>query len=632
MQKELEQIIKAYGLENTRIQRGRQRIYPHREGLEPTVQQITDLKSVLDGTSVKGFLEIKSGQVVIAANTAGAIERAFDRSSMPAQTQLFTPELPFESNTEAPPTQDPFDRALEKSDRIDEGFDRMEVLIEQMNPNSNVVDAKARFEAISTTPEPILDSALIPGQKEVIDAEKVSQPSDQASDPSVVEAPRPVLPDELTNEMAKSQYMDLLQVHPNFAGTHASIDDLKLEPEATQKRYDSYVKEVAQGLDVPLEDFTKILAQGSPFVISSLDAKISTANDTKMSVGLDYLTTMASEYQSPILHKAEVPDLPSYENIPHEVEQVANQATYNKFPQASNQAQEVDLESVAAPTVESPKELNSDLDYPNDAQTLDPTVNLKSAIAQGTATIQEKVLSASETLKLAQKNMATFAKQVKHRGLKVWAKEQLPILQTKAIKLAQVQAAKMGDYVKEQAPIVKESAIAAAKQAGEYVKEQTPIVKEAVIAGAKQAGEYVKEYAPIAKDAVIAGTQQAIEYAKEQAPLIRDAVIAGAIKTGDTIFQLDSDSPTLIDASKINALSECVLAGDSEFQGKTFDFTKTDTGVEISLKNGTPVFANGQLNPKLEESYKLELNKLAQKVTEFKPVSLIEKKAKAASR
>jgi hypothetical protein len=488
MQKELEQIIKAYGLENTRIQRGRQRIYPHREGLEPTVQQIADLKSVLDGTSVKGFLEIKSGDVVIAANTAGAIERAFDRSFMPAQTQLFTPELPVESKTEAPSTQDPFDRALEKLDRMDESFDRMEVLIEQMNPDSNVVDAKARFEAISTAPEPILE-------------------------------------------------------------------------------------------------------------------------------------------------KAPEPETSYYENIPHDVEQAANQAKNEQFAQASNQAQEVDPESVVvAPTVESPKERSSDIDYPSDAQTLDPTVNLKNTIAQGTATIQEKVLSASETLKFAQKNMTTFAKQVKHRGLKAWAKEQLPILQTKAIELAQVQAAKIGEYVKEQAPIVKEAAIAAAKQAGEYVKEQTPVVRDAAISGAKQVGEYVREHAPVVRDAAISGTKQAIEYAKEQAPVVKAAVKAGVVKAGDSIFQLEQTP--VIDAPKIQELGARVLAGDAQYQGKMFDFAKTETGVNISLKNGTPVFVDGKLNPNVANSHVTALSQLADKLAQVKAPALAtdEKRTKAIAR
>ena len=485
MQKELDQIIKEYGLENTRIQCGRQRIYPPREGLNATPEQLENLKSVIEGNSVKGTLRITAGDVVIAANTAGAIDKAFS----------------------------PW---------------------------------------------------LLPQRQETIAAEQEPPLSVQASEVSVKEPQESVLPDVLTTEKAKSQEKNT---------------DLEVE-------------------------------------------------------------------------------LPHYETIPHEVEQAANQATLEEF----------------APSLVSPIERNSDIDYPQDAQTLDPVANLKPAIAQGSATVKEKVLSATETLALAQKNMTTFAKHVKHRGLKAWAKEQLPILQNKATELVQAQAAKIGEYVKEQAPLVKEAAIRGAKQVDEYVKEQTPIVKEATISGAKkvgdyakeqapvlrdaaisgakqasafakeqapivrdaaisgakQVGDYIKEHAPIAKDAVITGTQQAIEYAKEQAPILRDAVIAGALKTGDSIFQLDS--PTVIDASKIQALSTCVLAGDSEFQGKTFNFTKTDTGVKISLKNGTPVFANGQLNPKLEESYKLKLHKLAEKVTEVKADSMIEKKAKAVSR
>ena len=61
MQKELEQIIKANGLEGTRIQVGRQRIYPQREGLNATPEQLESLKSVLAGQAIKGSLKITAG-------------------------------------------------------------------------------------------------------------------------------------------------------------------------------------------------------------------------------------------------------------------------------------------------------------------------------------------------------------------------------------------------------------------------------------------------------------------------------------------------------------------------------------------------------------------------------------------
>lgn len=447
MQKELERIVKEYGLENTRIQRGRHRLYPQREGLNATPEQLADLRSALEGNSVKGTLRITSGEDVILANTVGALDKTYDRSLMPAQAQRSTPENPVESNIEVPLKQDPVEAAIE-------GLDRMEGLIEQMNPDTNVVDAKARFEANATEQKPTLDKA-----------------------------------------------------------------------------------------------------------------------------------------------------------------------------------QKVDTESaVVSPIVESPKERSSDLDYPSDAQTLDPTVNLKSTIAQETVAVQKKVSTSREILELAQKNVGTFTKHVKHRGLKAWAKEQLPILQNKVKELVQAQAVKLSEYVKEQAPVVKEAVIAGAKQAGEYAREQAPVVRDAAIADAKQVGEYVKEHAPIVKDAAITGAKQALEYATQQVPIVRDALKVGVVKAGDAIFQLESTP--VIDAPKIQELGARVLAGDAQYQGKVFNFAKTETGVNISLKNGTPVFADGKLNPKLANVHVSALSQLAEKMAQVKaPVpAMDEKRTKAVAR
>jgi hypothetical protein len=326
MQKELEQIIKKYGLEGTRIQRGNRRLYPQREGLNATPEQLADLRSVLEGTSVKGFLEIKSGDVVIAANTGGAIEKAYDRSLIPsAQTELFKANTPVESRAKSPIEQDPVDSAME-----------------------NVEQAQ----------------------------------------------------------------------------------------------------EVSQGNTV-----------------------------------------------------------------------------------------------VAPPVVQTERKI--DLDYPQDAQTLDPAANLKNTIAQSSATVKEKVLSATETLALAQKNMATFAKHVKHRGLKAWAKEQMPILQNKAKELVQAQAVKIGEYAKEQAPIVKDAAISGAKQVGETI----------------------------------------VQFAKDQAPVSAEKAKA----FGDAVVERIAEYTQLVDPVQVEQLGAHVLGNDGGFEGNTFDFKRGEKGVEISLKNGTPV-------------------------------------------
>ena len=101
MQKELEQIIKDYNLEGTRIQVGRQRIYPQREGLNATPDQLDSLKSLLAGHSVKGTLRITAGEVVIAANSGGAIDKAFDPDLLPNPPKASEVNL-MQSTTETP--------------------------------------------------------------------------------------------------------------------------------------------------------------------------------------------------------------------------------------------------------------------------------------------------------------------------------------------------------------------------------------------------------------------------------------------------------------------------------------------------------------------------------------------------
>ena len=322
---------------------------------------------------------------------------------------------------------------------------------------------------------------------------------------------------------------------------------------------------MAASLDIDPYEHTRILAQGSPYVNSNLDNKKEfegnpalglDANPTKMSEGLDYLSGKSTAYRNASLDKAQQleptnsADPPSYENIPHVVEQIANQTTFDALTRAKQQTQEVDS-----------------VDYPRNAQTLDPSISLKTAIAQGSVTVKETVLSASETLALAQKNLTTFAKHVKHRGLKAWAKDQLPLLQIRAKELMQTQAAKLG----------------------EYVREQTPVTRDAAIAGAKQVATKFTEL-----------TQR-------------------------------------VDPAQIERLGTIILSQDDQFAGNVFDFKKGETGIDISLKNGTSVFRDGKLNPTLDTSYAIRLSQMAAQMEAVKPVQTtsaaqVEEKKKAVAR
>ena len=362
MQKELEQIIKDYNLEGTRIQVGRQRIYPQREGLNATPDQLDSLKSLLAGNSVKGTLQITAGETVIAANRGGAIEKPFDAALLP-------------------------------------------------NP-----------------------------------------PKQQAT---------------------------------------------------------------------PME---------SP--------------------------------------------------------------TVNTMPQTIDPVKAF-LDDVQRGTVTPPNLAEKQFDYPRAAQEIDPAKDFRDTVQRGAATLQTQAISAKETLERAQKNLTTFAKHIKHRGLKAWAKDQLPLLQNRAKELMQTQATKLGEYVREQAPVARDAAIAGAKQVSQTV----------------------------------------VQYAKDQAPIV--AAQANAI--GQQVAAKFTELTQRVDPAQIERLGTIILSQDDQFAGNVFNFKKGETGIDISLKNGTTVFRDGKLNPTLDTSYAIRLSQMAEQLEAVKPVQTtstaqVEDKKKAVAR
>jgi hypothetical protein len=478
MQKELEQIIQEYGLENTRIQRGRRRIHPQREGLNATPQELADLRSVLEGTSVKGFLAVTSGDVVIAANTAGAIEKAFDRSSMPVQAEVSKADAPMESKTEAAIPQSIPGAAREN---VEQGN-----VVMQSNLNRNVVDAKN-----------ILKSQINPEITLRQEADISAKQPSQELDPYGPDGPNSAIGEEF-----ESQYLEHMEKNPHIA-----------------REMDQHALLNALDRNASIDEVKQILKNG---VYSSI-------------LGTEHLPEQVEQiYIAPMLEE--------YKNMRINALNIEPLTSASKYS----------------------------FDFPGNAQTLDPVENLKNTITQGSTTVKESVLSATETLALAQKNMATFTKHVKHRGLKAWAKEQMPVLQNKAKELAQTQAAKIGAYVKGQAPVV----------------------KDAVISGAKQVGDAV------------------VQYAKAQAPIVAEKVKA----VGEVINERFTEFTQLVDPVQIEKLGNHVLGNDGGFEGTTFDFKRGQNGIDISLKNGTPVFSNGKLNPKLDTSHAIHLNQMTEKL------------------
>jgi hypothetical protein len=751
MQKELEQIIKDYNLEGTRIQSGRQRIYPQRKGLNSTPEQLENLKSVLEGNSVKGTLRITAGDVVIAANTAGAIEKAFDPGLLPNQPKSTEVDL-MQTNTEVPameskaevltteakseapvlegensnpdtlsqpvegPSVNPSSSASkEKLETVEAKLEPTIAKTDSKTPRQTYLDLLKQspaFKGVDVTYEDLqelslesmkpLDSLVLKAASQnnlsrdeaesIIGAaspyiqasvDKIQASAEQLVTPEFVSASEQT---QAENEAARETYLDLLKQCPEFPDKDITIAQLSQQSLVDGMFSDTYVVGMAYEKGLSREELDRVITQGSPYVQQQIETgSLTNAREylTEISKGYDnklqsdvavpaetpqpegiakpvapevgpeqealrdqyvwlsdvyYNDSMFPGNNYPFLYEKAVEDpkvgitedtqvtLAAFarKTPPEELEQALSQSPYvqsqiaqgvNEFELRSQYispiishytefynekvvkgspeenlrraVEKVTSQEQVTSTAAAPAEARQ-LDYPNTAQTIDPAQDFRDTVQRGTATLQTHAISAKETLELAQKNLSTFAKHVKHRGLKAWAKEQMPILQNKTKELVQAQAAKIGEYAKEQAPIIKDAAITGAKQVSKTV----------------------------------------VDYAKENAPVVAEKAKA----LGGTIVERVYSATRLVDPTRVEALGARVLGQDGGFEGNTFHFKRTDSGIEISLKNGTPVYANGKLNPKLDGSSIYQLNQLAQKVDEFKTPTQVEEKRKAISR
>ncbi len=207
-----------------------------------------------------------------------------------------------------------------------------------------------------------------------------------------------------------------------------------------------------------------------------------------------------------------------------------------------------------------------EFDYPKAAQTLDPAQSLKYAIALGTTTLQTTATSARENLELAQQNLAIFSKKVKHRGFKAWAADQMPILKEKVQTVAAEHSAKLKGWAKDQAPVVKAAAVKTAKQIGH----------QAAVKG-KEIGAKAWEQIEKATQLVDPATLE---------PALRDMI--------------------------------AMFGENGRFAGAEVIYQKTKTGVDVHLKDGTPVYTNGKVNPNVDSRYAYRLSRIPQNVQQVK--------------
>ena len=261
------------------------------------------------------------------------------------------------------------------------------------------------------------------------------------------------------------------------------------------------------------------------------------------------------------------------------------------FVSSPTQAKQEPMQTVEArPAAEPVKPTKKQFDYPTAAQTLDPIKPFVESVQRGAATLQTQAVTTKDTLQLAQKNLSTFATHVKHRGFKAWAKDQIPILQNKAREMIQTQGAKLGEYVKEQGPVLRDAAMEAAKQA----------------------------------------TQNAAQILREQGPVVGTKLSEMAGQVSERFAELTRR----IDPAQMEQLGATILKQDERFEGNIYTFEKAETGIDISLKDGTPVFSGGKLNPTIDTSHAIHLTCMAEQLEAVKAVvqEPIEEKRKAVAR
>ena len=330
---------------------------------------------------------------------------------------------------------------------------------------------------------------------------------------------------EQENAAARDTYFDLLKQHPEFKDLDVTTrDELLDRPTAIQQKGDRQVSEMALERGLPREEVDRVMGQGSPYIQKELEAG-------SLSAVQGYLTERSVDYQQ----RLDAQTATKEAAIPEASAVAPDAARENDFPEEAT--------NHAAPV-----------------QGFAATMQTQLESAQVTA------LQAKATLELAQKNLSTFAKAVKHRGFKAWAADQMPILKQKAKEIAIEQGTKVKDWAREQAPIVKEVAIHAATKIGEQAFEKGKDL------GAKAWEKFEK------------ATQ-----------LVDSATLDPALKDVIGLF-----------------------GKNGQFAGEEFNFQQTKTGVDVHLKDGTPVYTDGKLNPQVDGRFTFRLSKIPENVAKVR--------------
>jgi cyanophycin synthetase len=179
--------------------------------------------------------------------------------------------------------------------------------------------------------------------------------------------------------------------------------------------------------------------------------------------------------------------------------------------------------------------------------------------------LQLQKVAVQDSIELAQKNQTTFTKPLKQRNFKVWVADQ---------------NIKVKNWAKKQAPVLKQVTLSAVKKTAEQAFDIGEILLATAIAFGRVTAHLT------------------LEKGKE---------------LGEIAWEKFEKATQLVNPATLDpALKEIMLRSgkDGKFINELFIFQHTPTGVDVHLKDGTPVYIRGKLNPKVDGRFIFLLSKI----------------------
>jgi hypothetical protein len=267
------------------------------------------------------------------------------------------------------------------------------------------------------------------------------------------------------NLQAKEKYQALLDSHPSVQGFPQMTYDDRLEmPVVDQKMADRWVEDMAIKEELPFEDYVRVLAQGSGFVNSNLDA----TEGNSISEGLQYLADNDTQYrdrffsevvgisddftvvsEEPLVAQMDLP-IDEIEQIPDQPSE-AMSAIDSAIETAKEMGELIDSIDPEIPetALELPdlKEVSQDL-TPNQrfapGTTPDSTEQMIAGLQSQMQALQAEMASVQRTMeKIAQKEPVP--------KVRAWAKNKLENVVKVCQDRAKVDTVKLADFAKSQA-------------------------------------------------------------------------------------------------------------------------------------------------------------------------------------